>query len=146
MDNAEKWEDAALTKRQNWWIINILIQIRGLNCLLKNQKLELIDEFIWKKGFSEESMNLVTTQQKSKAWVIANTLPAKGEEFVCRTDGWIEKNTYGKKPKEYLDIFLLNGRTLVLGKILILSKQKQARNARLYLSRKSYAKVTTSRS
>jgi len=78
------------------------------------------------KGLSEESRNLVTNQQKSKAWVIVKNLAAKGEEFVCRTDGWIEKNTYGKKPKEYLDLFQLNGRkALVLGKFLILSKQNK---------------------
>jgi len=38
-----------------------------------------------------------------------------------------------KKHWEYLDLFLLNGRTLVLGKILILSKQ--AHNAGTYLEK-----------
>jgi hypothetical protein len=39
------------------------------------------DQYVYlKKGFSEESMNLETNQQKSKTGVIARTLPAKGEE------------------------------------------------------------------
>jgi len=127
------------------WIINYLIRIRGLNLLIKESEIGT-DRWVYvKKGFSDESMNLITNPKSKYMNYRENRTCQRWRILSVELTVESKKISVGEKNLRNIWIyFLLNGRILVLEKNLILSKQAQ--NAGIYLSRKGCAKITFFRS